>query len=181
MNKSEVREKMHKLRASMSSESRSILSRDIAKKVFAEIIRRDFQRVMCYYSYKGEVDTHELVKMLKKSGIQVALPRMETGRDMTARIWNKESLVPNKYGIQEPPASAEKMENIEAVIMPGLAFDYNGTRLGYGGGYFDRFLQNRDAYRIGICFDAQLLRSLPSEEFDIPMNTIITDCRVIEL
>ena len=71
MNKREVRDRMFKLRASMSRESREILSRDIAQKAFNEIIKRDFRRIMCYYSYKGEVETHDLIKMLKKSGIKL--------------------------------------------------------------------------------------------------------------
>jgi len=152
MNKREVRDRMFKLRASMSRESREILSRDIAQKAFNEIIKRDFRRIMCYYSYKGEVETHDLIKMLKKSGIEVALPRVESGNKMSALVWDRQPLVPNKYGIMEPPAGSRQMDSIEAVIMPGLAFDYKGARLGYGGGYYDRFLKGKDVFKIGICF-----------------------------
>ena len=171
MNKREVRDRMFKLRASMSRESREILSRDIAQKAFNEIIKRDFRRIMCYYSYKGEVETHDLIKMLKKSGIEVALPRVESGNKMSALVWDRQPLVPNKYGI---------MDSIEAVIMPGLAFDYKGARLGYGGGYYDRFLKGKDVFKIGICFDAQLLMELPNETFDIPVDVVISDCRILE-
>lgn len=164
----------------MSRESREILSRDIALKAFNEIIKRDFRRVMCYYSYKGEVETHELIKMLKKSGIEVSLPRVEPGNEMSALIWDRQPLIPNKYGIMEPPKDSRPMDSIEAVIMPGLAFDHKGARLGYGGGYYDRFLKGKDAFKIGICFDAQLLMQLPNENFDIPVDMIISDCRILE-
>ena len=180
MNKREVRDRMFKLRASMSRESREILSRDIAQKAFNEIIKRDFRRIMCYYSYKGEVETHDLIKMLKKSGIEVALPRVESGNKMSALVWDRQPLVPNKYRIMEPPAGSRQMDSIEAVIMPGLAFDYKGARLGYGGGYYDRFLKGKDVFKIGICFDAQLLMELPNETFDIPVDVVISDCRILE-
>ena len=101
---------------------------------------------------------------------------------MTARrIRSLDELRAGKYGILEPDAAAEELppEQIGLIIVPALACDRQGYRLGYGGGYYDRFLSHTGAVRMALCAEARLLSRLPHEPFDMRCNYVITERQVL--
>ena len=85
------------------------------------------------------------------------------------------------YGILEPKTVRKADENnIDVILVPGLAFDRNGGRMGFGKGYYDRLLESSKAVKIGLCYDFQILEKIPTESHDVPMNFVITEKEILE-
>lgn len=146
--------------------------------------------IMCYVSFGNEVHTHELIKMWLSEGKQVSVPCVANNtkevKGMYAVKINSfdELEAAGKYGILEPPLLECNIITpalLDAVIVPGSAFDINKNRMGYGAGYYDRFLSNvsHKCYKIGICYDFQVLDKIPYEEYDVPLDLLITEKRII--
>jgi len=86
------------------------------------------------------------------------------------------------YGILEPKTVRKADENnIDVILVPGLAFDRNGGRMGFGKGYYDRLLESSKAVKIGLCYDFQILEKIPTESHDVPMNFVITEKEILEI
>ncbi len=103
---------------------------------------------------------------------------------MPCEIRSLDELVPGTWGILEPPENSRKVvpaEEIDLAVVPGLAFDRQFNRLGYGAGYYDRFLPKlkKNAVKAGICYSIQLIDQIPVEAFDIAMDIIVTDTEVL--
>ncbi len=137
--------------------------------------------VMAYCSYKNEPDLMGFVHALLDMGKHVALPYVTGDDSMIAVDYNFESVMKsNMFGIPEPVLSNES-ENVEpdVVLVPGVAFGADLNRIGYGVGYFDRFLKETSAFKVGICFDMQVVTSIKSEPHDVRMDMVVTERRVI--
>lgn len=126
-----------------------------------------------YRSFSTEADTSRIAERLVKEGKRVYFPRVE-GREMVAVPWEGQAFVKNAYGILEPRGRAYD-GNISVCVLPLLAADKSFCRLGYGGGYYDRFLSGRDIYKAGLCYDFQIVESVPCEAHDIRLDAIVTD------
>ncbi len=143
--------------------------------------------VMCYVSMRAEVDTHSLVQTMLRDGKTVCVPQM-TGRNGQMRAviihsWDDLNSV-GSFGILEPSEDVRSIEpnEIDLIVVPGIAFTQSGQRLGMGGGYYDRFLANTQAVRMGFAFSCQIKQSLPNDVWDMKMDYLvtqdgITDCR----
>lgn len=94
-------------------------------------------------------------------------------------IGSLEDLAPGYKGIPEPAAPAPTAPEADVIVVPGVAFTAGGTRLGYGGGFYDRYLAEATGTRIGLCYDFQIVEDLPAGPHDIPMDRIVTEARVI--
>ena len=115
------------------------------------------------------------------TGKDIHLP--STGELKTTSINNKTTFVKNIPGIKEPEFPSSKLPTaIDLAILPGLAFDRRGYRLGYGGGWYDKLLEKLNITTIiGLCFQEQLVNSLPSEDHDKPVDILVTDTEVIRV
>ncbi len=138
----------------------------------------DCGKVFCYLSYKTEVSTVEFIKAVLKDGKRIALPYMEDNENMCfIEIHTLEGLVRNSTGIYEPAFDKSSVctpDDDTLVVVPGLAFTTDGFRLGWGGGYYDRYLSRHKTMKnIGICFSEQLVESLPTEKSDIRLDRVI--------
>lgn len=91
------------------------------------------------------------------------------------RFTDKKELAKNCFGIWEPPESAEVIQNPDVIIVPGLAFDRQGFRLGRGGGYYDRYLAGRSTLTIGLCHQAAFVDLLPRDPWDIPVALVVSE------
>lgn len=155
----------------------------IAERVLAHIKVKEADTVLLYASFGTETDTRQIADALWESDIPVAFPRCGKNREMTFHlVRSREMLLRGSYGIPEPPESLPCPEITEKTlcIVPGLAFTEKGGRLGYGGGYYDSFIQKYPyIYTIAIAYDGLVLDSLPLEEHDIPMNEIVTEERTV--
>ncbi len=135
--------------------------------------------ILMYHSLPDEVDTHSALDQLLAMGKKVLLPKVVSDTEMTIHEYTgKDSLQPSEpYGILEPTTSELSITNcqLSIAIVPGMAFDKQGHRLGRGKGYYDRFLsQIPNIYKIGVCFPFQMLESIPSESTDVVMDEVIT-------
>ncbi len=128
--------------------------------------------VMAFVGFSGEPDTDPLIARLAVDGKRLLLPRVEpTGIVPAEGDW---PLVPSKFGVQEPTGRAVEVGEIDLVIVPGLAFTVAGDRLGYGQGYYDRFLPTVSAPSVGVCFTDQLVDEMPLTEHDVRVDMVIS-------
>ncbi len=131
--------------------------------------------ILTYISTEIEVDTIKFIEKMLETGKTVAVPRCE-GKDMRfIVIRDLNSLVKGAFGIPEPAGNEEITDFSRAVcITPALSFNRSGYRLGYGGGYYDRFSEKFDGISIGICY-ADFLGNIPVEKFDRPVKILVTE------
>lgn len=137
--------------------------------------------ILTCLSFGSEVDTWGLVERLRSSGKAVYVPRTDRRRGRLHVHPYPCELRTLSFGLRQPPRGAPELAaakidgTIDAVLILGLAFDRRGYRLGYGGGYFDRFLAGRPMPAIGLGYDFQLVDELPTEPHDVPMAVVVTD------
>lgn len=174
MKKAELRKKALSLRASMIDRTKR--DEKIHRAFLNSESYQNANTIMTYLSYKSEVDTHALIsKMLEDGKTLVAPVCLEKGLMEAFRFDDIHSLTPSAMGILEPPKTNLVLpENIDFIIVPGCAFTEEGYRLGYGGGYYDRFLPKTNATTCGFFYEA-LKTDFTPDETDIPLTMIITE------
>lgn len=141
----------------------------------------DAKRIFTYMSVSKEVDTRAMIGGALKSGKQVFLPATLGGGVMEFRRFTDDTpLQKGRLNIPEPVAEAPVAvpEEGDVIIVPGLAFDLEGYRIGYGGGYYDRYLADCKGFTIGLCRERMMLRQLPREEHDIPVMCIVSETKI---
>jgi 5-formyltetrahydrofolate cyclo-ligase len=135
--------------------------------------------VMFYVDMRNEVMTKTAINKAIAEGKRVVVPRVKKGYGLLAiEIQSLEELSPGTFGVMEPPEKEEiVLKDIDIVVVPGVAFDKNGYRIGYGAGYYDNFLPRlkSDAKKIAVAFELQLRESIPTESHDVKMDMIITE------
>jgi 5-formyltetrahydrofolate cyclo-ligase len=141
---------------------------------------RDTEVVMIYYSLRREVATLDLITELLARGKRVALPVCAAGRNLVAKeIRSLAEVGPgDNFGLYEPLPKTPLIEpeQLDLVVTPGVAFDRSGNRLGHGLGYYDRFLgqDGLQAVKLGLAYEFQVVARLPSDEFDVGMDALLT-------
>ena len=179
--KNELRRRMKEYRRSLLPEEKSARDREIIQMLEQMPAYRQAGLVLFYVSTPSEIDTHTAIRRALTGGKQVAVPRCIPGtREMEFwLIGSMEDLEPGSFGVLEPKTAQciklERPSRSSACILPGLAFDRYGHRLGYGAGYYDRFLARYPGKRIGLCYDACLLPRLSHGRFDLPVHWILTE------
>lgn len=140
-----------------------------------------FEKVMVYLSMNSEVETWELCEVLTKQGRQVIAPvvDIESGKLIPKRIQNvKDDLVRHRFGMMEPNESCPVFphDQIQLILVPGIAFDLAGNRLGYGKGFYDRFLPTcPNAVTIGLAFQMQIVENIYPQPWDVPVQHVFTE------
>jgi len=149
----------------------SLLREELKKKIFKNKI------VGSYYPVNFEADTFQLMKMFKQKGYKLSLPVISSKYDMNFYTWNlNDPLYVNKYGIPEPKSKIKVIPSI--LLIPMVAYDKRLNRLGYGGGYYDRFLkkyEKKNILKIGLAITCQEVKKLPTNNFDKKMDYILTE------
>lgn len=134
--------------------------------------------ILCYWSLPDEVFTHGLVVKAAASGKNVFLP-VVNGEDLIVRQFTgiAEMHDGESYSIPEPQTGAREVsiDEIDLVVVPGVAFDREGGRMGRGKGFYDRLLAGSRVWKTGICFDFQLVGSVPKEPHDILMDKVVSE------
>jgi 5-formyltetrahydrofolate cyclo-ligase len=142
-------------------------------------------RLLVYVSTGNEVDTQGLIRQLLAMGRRVCVPRFDAGTQGYAASELRDfdgELTAGKFGILEPKPGAVRLaalDRIDAALVPGLAFDETGNRLGRGRGHFDRLLRQTSGAKIALAFDFQVLDEVPAEAHDAHMDFIVTETRVV--
>lgn len=180
--KRSTREKALALRGALPEEERIIKSQKIRESSLGVMEFRQAQTVMLYLNFRDEVETTLLAEKILEMGKRLVLPRCAPrGILIPAQITNLQTdLESGTWGIREPKKEhlieVDPVE-IDLVFMPGAAFDMQGNRLGYGGGYYDRFLERlrKSTPKIALAFSCQVLPSIPVEPFDKKVDMLITE------
>lgn len=170
--KAKIRKAKRRARASFVGEERAAADEAIYNKFMSLRFIKDYESFFIYNSVNSEADTKRLIKTLADMGKKIYLPRV-MGKYVEA-VPLSDKLIKSPFGIEEPVGNAY-MGHIDAAVVPAFALDLHGWRVGYGGGYYDRFLANRKIFKIGYCYDFQRVRSAPAASHDIPMDYILTD------
>ncbi len=183
-----LRREMSERRAALSDDERRARSAAATARLLAlpELAEAAGRTIAGYVAAKGEIDPAEALARLAADGATVALPRVSAAaprlRFHRAPI---DGLVPGRFGLMEPAASTPEVavDALDVVIVPGLAFDDAGHRLGFGGGYYDGGFADRPgarhAPRIGLAYDFQVVARCPAGDGDVGVDVVVTDARVL--
>ncbi len=143
--------------------------------------------IMTYISFRNEIKTENLIKESIKNNKKIVVPLTDTTKhEMTPSLlydYDNE-LSKGAYGIYEPKSEYIRIVDpniIDLVIIPGSVFDINGNRIGYGGGYYDKFLKTvkKSTYKIALAYDFQVVSNINPDKYDMPVDLIITEERII--
>jgi 5-formyltetrahydrofolate cyclo-ligase len=183
--KTEIRKRLLNLRNSLSTKEIMAGSSEIV----AELMRieeiRKASTLMVYLSFGSEVRTDDLIRWCWKEGKRICVPFCHVeSRELTAcRIDGFDELETGHYGIRAPKEGLLRPVDggeIDAILVPAVAFDRRGYRIGYGGGYYDRFLPRVPrAAKIGVAFVSQIIEEIPVDGHDLPVDLIVTEKEVI--
>jgi len=176
---------------------RENLSDDIieykSQKIISKFLESDFYKnnnmIFIYVSYKNEVQTHDLIKKMIKDNKEVYVPHPnpETKEMEAVLIRGFNDLTEGAYGILEPIESKSRIEPslLDVIIVPGLVFSLKGFRIGYGGGFYDRFLKrvNQSAsapLKVSFSYNEFIINEVPTNQYDLPVDFIITENKIVK-
>lgn len=181
-----LREELLKVRGSLSQEEVRVKSKEMVKNVLRFKPFTNSAKILYYHPKGKEADLIELINFSLKENKSVFLPKTNPADTSlkTHQIKDLNSeLELGEYGIKEPKQICPEFprEKLDLIFIPGVAFDLAGNRLGMGRGYYDRFLNNLHAIKVGVAYEFQIVDRLEAQAHDIPMDYIITDKRIIEI
>lgn len=180
MRKRVLRQQYKEIRNTISSKKKGFVSDVIAGKVKKWNLYQVARSLLCYSAIQNEINCDKIIEMAWREKKKVCLPKVIDDSKMEVYQMNHwDDLIPGAYGILEPnPKKCKKVnpKEVDLAFIPGIAFDQKGYRLGYGGGYYDRFLQHYPQIkRIGISYHALFVPTVYPEEHDIPVDYLITE------
>lgn len=188
MDKSGFRKKAAEARNMLfsSADEKMIHDESVFKSLLDSGLLENKSQILCYVSVRSEAGTEMIIRHCLDSGIRVGVPKCGKSGKMDFYYINDPSeLTCSYYGIPEPQENSENLVTDftdTLCIVPGLAFDRNGRRMGYGGGFYDRFLSGHSGIKTaGICYHSLLSEAVPSESHDISVDYILTEKGIIEV
>jgi len=171
-----LRERLLEQRRSLNKEFILKSSLEITKKALKFILKQNkIERVHIYISRDNEVETRYLIEFFRKNNIEVFVPDPVSKQKVVHR-----KLIFIKKGVLFSKEIYKKIENLDLIIIPGICFDKNLNRLGYGGGYYDKFLENQSCLKIGLAYDFQITKNIPTEKHDQVLNLLLSEKKVYE-
>lgn len=181
--KDDLRQQMRSARLALSA-AKAAKSADSATRRLSELPQLALARTVAIYApVRGEIDTQPLASLLRSRGAIVVYPRMaKDSRLLSFCASQGDDLVQNSLGIPEPPAAARPvvLSDIDVFVVPGLAFDDAGDRLGWGRGYYDTTLRTAPhALRVGFLYDFQRVATVPADADDECVDTLVTEINVL--
>ncbi len=170
-----IRKRIRDLKLEIPVEEKKLRSAQVFKALEQLAVFKTSKTVMLYWSMDDEVFTHDFILKWQHMK-QLILPSVDGSELRLKEFKGLTNLVPgSSFGILEPSGEDfAEFDKIELIIVPGIAFDCDNNRMGRGKAYYDKLLKNSQAYKIGICFDFQLLPLVPVDERDIKMNLVLT-------
>lgn len=173
-------------RQAFSATKKTLAEQRMLKFLQSWDVFRQAETIHIFISKTDEPNTSPIIESAWESGKTVAVPCVvpNTFELFHSQLNTFKDLSPGALGVLEPSPEvriAMNPESFDLVIIPGVAFDRLGGRLGYGKGYYDRFLEQTGAFRLALAFDFQVLVKVPTEKHDVPMNGILTESGIIEV
>lgn len=179
--KKDLRIRMIQKRDALPEETRREYSRVITHCVLAQKEVQEARGVFCFVGFGSEPDTTELIHQFLQDGKKVYVPKTEKGNPVMemAEILSLAELEPGHYGILSPKADHARWgtrDDVQVVIVPGVLFDNRGYRIGYGAGFYDRFLAGEEApFKLAIGYSFQVVESVPTHSLDVPVDAFVSE------
>lgn len=182
MDKKEIRARMRVQKAALTKESVEDYSRRVTERFCAQPFYRDAQVLYAYLTFNQEIRTEGLIRQAWADGKRVAVPRV-LGKGLMEFYYidSFEGFITSAFGVPEPPEDPERRadERDVLLLMPGLAFDRDHNRVGYGGGFYDRYLERYQAkgtrfFKPALAYDFQIVGHIPANEHDIRVDAVLT-------
>jgi 5-formyltetrahydrofolate cyclo-ligase len=157
-----------------------------------EIIKKNLEKlnefknaktILFYISFENEVETHELIKDSLKKNKKVIVPYMEKKEIYLSKLKDFQELEKTTFGILEPKKQFIRefdIIDVDLIIVPGIAFDKQGHRIGFGEAYYDNLLKKSKAIKIGLAYEFQIIEEIPNETHDVPVDIIVTEKRILK-
>lgn len=179
-NKKQLRKRVLSMRNSLDKDNKNSFDREIFNKLVLSELYNKSMNIFIYISFGSEVETKDIIMKALDDGKKVYVPKIngENNEMKAINIESLEGLVENSFGILEPISDVEiSKEKIDLIIVPGAVFDKEGNRIGYGGGYYDRYLEaiKDKKNKIALVYDFQIVDYIPNEVHDIKVDYIISN------
>lgn len=188
--KKQIRREKLKIRREMTIEEKSNYDKIIKDKFFESSFYKESENIFIYISYDSEINTKDIIMRAIKEGKKIYVPRTEFSTKLmnAVRIENFDNLVESRYGILEPKKDEPFIDpnDLDLIVVPGVAFDKNGGRVGYGAGYYDRYfkrINNENKSKIiklVLAYDFQLIDKVPTDEEDVLIDAVMTEKQFIK-
>jgi 5-formyltetrahydrofolate cyclo-ligase len=169
---------------------KEIMDKEILNKFYASKYYKEAKHIFIYISYDSEINTREIINKSLKDNKKIYVPRTEfKTRLMDAvEIKSLNNLIESSYGILEPSVEEPHIDpnELDLIVVPGVAFDRNGGRVGYGAGFYDRYFKKiikdniKRITKLALAYDFQVLNKVPTNEQDVPVSYIITEKEFID-
>lgn len=179
--KKDIRNYIYNLREEMKIEDKEIWDREIYNKLIAHKAYENAKTIFIYVSFKGEVDTHSIINKALSTGKKVCIPMVNKNKKIMEAYYinSMNDLHEGYFGIMEPKEGCKKAENenIDLIISPGVAFDIEGGRIGYGGGFYDKFIASLKENKpiIALAYKFQILDKIILEDRDKRVDEVISN------
>lgn len=173
--KSALRKHLLEKRDATSAELRDIVSEKIHENLKKNSSFINAQNIACYFPIGSEINTYDIMLDILEQNKNLLLPRIVNDNLQFYIVSNLEKLEKGNFEIMEPKDSCEKAEKIDCVLIPTVGVSKSGVRLGYGKGYYDRFLSLIDAVKISLTYSKQIVKSIPNDSHDVKMDLIVTE------
>lgn len=183
--KIELRKRLKKARAQLSAQQVAASSAQAARHILACDAYRKAACIMGYLAFGKELSVDAVLEQALAEGKTVLVPLVVSATEIVpVRLHDMQSFELDRFGIRSvrPPAEQVAMEAVELILVPGVAFGRDGSRLGMGAGYYDRFLpKTKNALRMGIAYDSLLQEQLPRDEYDVCMQLLASESGITTL
>lgn len=178
IDKKELRKFYKSIRECISRNEKTLFDSKIFTFLVNSELFKDAETLLIYVSVNNEIDTNSIIKFALSEGKKVAVPYCVGNMMNFLVIKSPDDLIDGKFGI--PTADPEKCFSVEdfsnaLCVVPGLSFDNYGNRLGYGGGFYDRFLSKNKVKTVGLCYERSISNALPIEKYDIATDYILNE------
>ena len=178
MDKKSIRTAIKKQRESLTISQVNSMSKSVINNALSLDIFDKFSTFFVYKDFKNEVQTSELIKFLKSINKCVCYPHIK-GDKMLAVAPTSDAFEKDEYGILTP-TEYKVIESVDVAFIPLIACDKNKNRIGFGKGYYDKFLDGKSVYKIGLCYDFQVIDEISADPYDVCLNAIVTQTKIIK-
>lgn len=179
--KENLRNQYLEKRDALSADFIGIASKQIRKNLGKIDEYKKAQVIGCYHSIGSEVKTHEILQEILSHGKTLALPRVTGDELVFCNVKKFEDLEKGEFGIMEPKQYCKQVDKLDVIIVPSVAISRTGQRLGYGMGFYDRFLKDKDTTTISLAYSKSIAKNIPTDESDVLISLIVTEDEIIRL
>ena len=177
--KARLRKQLLDARDGLSLEFMKITSKEIQENLREIDLYRNAKTIGAYYSIGSEVRTQDILQEILNAGKELALPKVVKDDLVFKKISNFSELEPGNFSVMEPKDKCEVVKNLDVILVPAIALSKDGFRLGYGFGYYDKYLHGKKSTAIALSYAKQVIRSFPVDDHDVKMNFIVTEDKVL--